>query len=81
MSKQEMLNEILQIIARVTEHDISVVTEDTGLVGELNLSSLEILVILTEVENRFHVSVPVVEYKTIITVGDYIDVVMRYMNG
>ena len=80
MTKQQILDEVLQIIARIAKIDVTGVTMDTSLVGSLNLTSLEILVILTEVEDTFGISVPETEYKTIVTAGDYAGLILRYKN-
>ncbi len=46
------------------------ISEDTDLVGELELSSLKIMDLLMEVEDHFDVSVPLNKLPQLRTVGD-----------
>ena len=78
MNKKEVLNTVLRIAEQVTKVDASEVSLETSLLGEMDLNSLEILVILIEVEKYYSIKVPETEYKRLVTVGDYVDLIIKY---
>ena len=61
------LCELLPPFAGELKQDIG---EDTDLVGELGLSSMKIMDLLMEVEDRFDVTIPLNRLAKIRTVGD-----------
>lgn len=61
------LCQLLEPFAGELEQDVG---EDTDLVGELGLSSLKIMDLLMEIEDRFDVTVPLNRLAEMRTVGD-----------
>ena len=70
-----MLEKLKEIIVNYTGDESVNITEDTTLIGELGLNSLDLVSMASEVEDEFGVVIPDRGLKDIKTVGD----VMRYI--
>ena len=66
--------EKLQVIALKAMEDKSIeITEDSRLLADLKLNSLDLVNLVCEVEDEFDIELPDKKLKTLITVGDIID--------
>lgn len=70
---------ILQILEGYNENklDLSLVTCDTTLVGDLGLSSLELIMIVCDIEKVYNVEISIEDVADFITVGDMISYLQR----
>ena len=62
-----MYEKIVEILANQLKLDPSSISEDTDIVEELGADSLDIVEIVMEIEQAFHLSVPdekIIEFKT-----------------
>ncbi len=65
------MNEVLiEIIRSVTDNKEVEITEETELVDDLELSSLEFFSLITQVENQFRVKISDRDVQELETVGD-----------
>ena len=69
-SYQEICPQLIELLGPFVT-DGQEITEDTELVGDLALSSLKIMDLLLEVEDRFDVSVPMNILPDVNTVRDF----------
>ncbi len=69
-SYQEICPQLIELLGPFVT-DGQEITEDTELVGDLGLSSLKIMDLLMEVEDRFDVSVPMNILPDVNTVRDF----------
>lgn len=53
-----MTNEIKKIIAKVANVDVTSVTDETELVADLELDSMDVLDIVTELEKAYPIDIP-----------------------
>lgn len=69
----------LEIIQTVTELE-SEITVDNSLFEELELSSLEVFTIFSEIEECFHIKIPENEIRKIVKVSDIVDLIIETLN-
>ncbi len=74
--EQEQIAKIIPVIIESTETEFEV-TPESRLLEDLELSSLEVYVLLSDLEAEFDVVIPVEELMGIETVGELCEVVMR----
>lgn len=63
---------LIEIIRSVTENEEIEITEETELVDDLELSSLEFFSLVTQIENRFQIKISDREVQELETVGDLV---------
>lgn len=68
-----MLNKLKDIILEVSEDKDLVITENSKLLTDLKLSSLELINLVCVIEDEFDIVIPDKKLKTFITVGDVVD--------
>lgn len=66
---EEILAEVYQGL-KDSGQDRVTLTEDTELVGDLGLDSVQVMEMLLEVEDRFSISIPVNILADVVTIGD-----------
>ena len=66
---QDILNEIYQGLAPFVTGEVEL-NEDTELVGDLGLDSMQVMEMLLAIEDRFDISVPVSILPDVVTVRD-----------
>lgn len=69
-NQEQILSELQDLLRPLTQQELEI-TADTELVADLDLSSLKVLDLLMEVEDRFDVSVPLNVLPDVRTVGDF----------
>lgn len=70
-----MNEELIEIIRSVTENEEIGITEETELVDDLELSSLEFFSLVTQVENHFGIKISDREVQELETVGDLMELI------
>jgi len=73
MNHAEFEDEVIQIVAGITNKDASVISRDTKLVGDLGMDSASALVLLVELEDAFDVTLSDRAAASMRTVGDIFD--------
>ena len=73
MSREEILSRLISVIQEILCDDSVEITEESGLVDELGLDSLEAMELMMEVENEFDVTIPESEIGNFSKVKDFID--------
>ena len=78
MDRQEIIKKIEEIIEEATDIPQSDMEEDSALMDDLELSSLEIMTMIADVEDIFRIRIPESELRYFITIGDIVDFVQEY---
>lgn len=78
MTIQEAKQEMLAAIVESTETEVPV-TEETHLVQGLGLSSMEVVVLLSDLEEKFGITIPVRRVRHVQTVGDLWKVILNIL--
>lgn len=73
---EEILAELYQGL-KDSGQDGASLSEDTELVGDLGLDSVQVMEMLLEVEDRFSISIPVNILADVVTIGDLAHQIQR----
>lgn len=70
MTKEEIFSKIQEVIEEVTDIPASDIRTDSALMDDLELSSLEVMTVIAEIEKAFHIRFKESDLMSIITVDD-----------
>lgn len=73
MEREEIIAQILAILEDVAEISPDDVHEDSVLMDDLDLSSMEILTIVADLEEAFGLRIPEKELRSFVTISDLAD--------
>lgn len=73
MQRAEIVSQILGILEDVAEIAPEDVNEDSALMDDLDLSSMEILTIVADLEETFGLRIPEKELRSFVTISDLAD--------
>lgn len=73
MSREVILNRVINVIKEVLMDDSIQITENSYLVDELELGSLEIMEMVAELEEEFGITIPEEKMNGFVQVKDFID--------
>ena len=73
MERAEIISQILAILEDVAEVPPEDVNENSVLMDDLDLSSMEILTIVADLEETFGLRIPEKELPNFVTIGDLVD--------
>ena len=68
-----MKEEIIKIIAGVAEVPEESINSKTNLIADLDLESLDLVTLVSEIENKYQIEIPDKEIKKIQTVEDIVN--------
>ena len=74
-----MKEEIIKIIAGIAEVPEKSINENTNLLADLDLESLDLVTLISEIETKYELEIPDKEIKKIQTVGDIINYLSRHV--
>lgn len=69
MTTEELNTRICDVIRSSTETELEL-HEDLNLITQMGLSSMEIMLMISDLENAFGIELPISELREITTVGD-----------
>ncbi|MGN0399832.1 MAG: acyl carrier protein [Blautia sp.] len=78
MIVEEAKKEIFRVIMESTETELEV-TEETGLVKDMGLSSVEVFVLLGDLEDAFGIRIPASELSQVRTAGDLCQLIISIL--
>ena len=73
MQRAEIVSQILAVLKNITEISPEDVNEDSVLMDDLDLSSMEILTIVADLEETFGLRIPEKELRNFVTIADVAD--------
>ena len=73
MERAEIVSQVLAVLEDVAEVSPEDVTESSVLMDDLDLSSMEILTIVADIEETFGLRIPEKELRSFVTMGDLVD--------
>lgn len=74
MSRIEILEKIMQEIENIADIPQDEMEESSMLMDDLELSSIEIMTLIAELERIFNVRIPEKSLRNLITIGDMADI-------
>ena len=75
MTVNELKEEIIEAIIDSTETDIDI-TAETHIVNEMGLSSVETMMLVSDLEDHFGITIPTAVLRDVRTVGDLCEIVI-----
>ena len=79
MERAEIIAQILAILEDVAEISPEDVSEDSVLMDDLDLSSMEILTIVADLEEAFGLRIPERELRSFVTISDLADYLSEHV--
>ena len=79
MERSEIVSQILAILEDVAEISPEDVTEDSVLMDDLDLSSMEILTVVVDLEETFGLRIPEKELRNFVTISDLADYLVAHV--
>jgi len=70
MDREEILQKIIDVIADQISVDVDEIDESTSLENDLEVDSLDLLQIVTAIEDEFNITIEDEAFGTVKTVGD-----------
>ena len=77
MNNEQILERIIALFARMTEE--TDITEDSEIIDDLGISSMDILFLISSMEEEFGVKISEKAVRKMITVGDVVDIISDLM--
>lgn len=74
MSEEMILEKVIAVFATMADTDDEI-TADSELMEDLNISSMDILMLMTTLEEEFKISISEKEIRKMVTVGDVVQVI------
>lgn len=72
MNKEEILNKVIELFSTMTEAEVC---EDSEIMEDLDMSSMDVLFLISSIEEEFKIKISEKAIRKIETVGDIADVV------
>ena len=80
MRKEEIKKEVLNVIENVTDITKEEIHDGDSLMDDLDVSSLEVLTIIGDIEDIFDIEVDEIEMRELVTIDDVIDCIYDIVN-
>ena len=78
MNIQDVKKKIIEVIKESTETEITL-TSETELFADMGLSSVEVVVMLGDLEDAFGIDIPAADIRDVRTVGELSDLIIFIM--
>jgi len=73
MNNEEILSKVVALFATMTDADE--ITEESELMEDLGISSMDVLFLISGLEAEFGVKIPERDIRQVVTVSDVIDII------
>lgn len=73
MYNEEILKRVIELFSTMTKAEN--INEDSELIDDLEISSMDVLFLISSLEEEFHITVPEKEIRKMYTVGDVAEVI------
>ncbi|MGN0265848.1 MAG: acyl carrier protein [Oliverpabstia sp.] len=75
MNMQDVKKKIIEVIKESTETEITL-TPETELFADMGLSSIEVVVMLGDLEDAFGIDIPAADIRNVRTIGELSDLII-----
>lgn len=79
MNSEKILNRIIDIFSTMTEADE--ITADSALIDDLEISSMDVMLLVSNLEAEFNIKVPESEFRKMVTVSDVFDIITALLHA
>lgn len=73
MEREQVKETVTELIRNIIDSDDIEVTEECGLMEDLDISSLEIMTMIADIEQEYRIVLGEAELRSMVTVGDIVD--------
>ena len=73
MERDEIKNKLYEMVSEVLEISVNEIDEDKVLMDELDISSLEIMTMIADLEAQFQIVIPESDIRGMVRIRDIID--------
>lgn len=80
MERAYILSEIRAIIEEATDIPQDEIREESAMMDDLDLSSMEIMTTLAELEDKFDLRIPEHELRNFVTISDLVDYLAAHVS-
>ena len=80
MTTQDVKKKIIDVIEESTETELEL-TPDTELFADMGLSSVEVVVMLGDLEDAFGIDIPAADIRNVRTIGELSDLIIFILKG
>ena len=75
----KILEEVIEVISNVTEVEKDMIKEDSNLIKDLEIDSLDLVDLVVEFENKYNFQIPDQDVKEIQTVKDIVEYIKSHV--
>lgn len=79
MDNETILTRVIELFATMTEAEE--ITAHSEILEDLEISSMDVLYLISSLEEEFHISVPEQLVRKMVTVGDVADVIEQLLSA
>ena len=76
MDREHVKETVTELIRNIIDADAEI-TEESGLMEDLDLSSLEIMTMIADIEQEYQIVLGETELRSMVTVGDIVDCICK----
>ena len=80
MTTQDAKKKIIDVIEESTETELEL-TPDTEIFADMGLSSVEVVVMLGDLEDAFGIDIPAADIRNVRTIGELSDLIIFILKG
>ena len=73
MEREEIKRTLYEMMSELLEREVDDIDESKALMDELDISSLEIMTMIADLEEQFQIQIPENDIRGMVSVGDIID--------
>lgn len=73
MSREEILEKVIDLFSSMTEAEE--ITEDSEIIDDLEITSMDIMLLITSMEETFGIKIPEKALRKMVTISDVVDVI------
>lgn len=73
MTREEILEKVINLFSTMTEAEE--ITEESEIVDDLEITSMDVLFLISSMEDEFGIKIPEKAMRKMVTIGDVADVV------
>lgn len=76
MNREDILDRVIKLFSTMTEAEVA---EDSEIMEDLDITSMDVLFLISSIEEEFKIKIPEKAIRKIETVGDVADIVCNCM--
>ena len=77
MSREDILEKVIDLFSSMTEAEE--ITEDREIIDDLEVTSMDVMLLITSMEETFDIKIPEKAIRKMVTIGDVADIIAGCM--